>query len=175
MTSIDGSASGLIYPPRYTKWCACLYAWPATSTRNVTAASSIPLVHNHIISVFASETVRPNAADMVTITTIMFLSYSSYCETTVASSAYGMSHRDFAEAGSLAVAIPGYPAPVFFLRPTRESITSLFASKRVKAKYIITMTKMLSRQGISTDFFTGNQPEHSPSSSHTHAHMLSQN
>ena len=46
-----------------------------------------PFVRKHVISVLASDTVRPNAAHTTTITSIIFLSCSGDCETTPASSA----------------------------------------------------------------------------------------
>ena len=112
-TSMDRSAWWVTFPPRYTNSCVFLYTWPAASTLNVAVASSIPLVHKHMISVLASETVRPNAAHTVTITTIIFLSCSGDCETTPASLAYSMPHSDVAGAGSPAVVPPRPPAPIF--------------------------------------------------------------
>ena len=90
-----------------------LYTWPAASTLNVAVASGIPIVRKHMISVLASETVRPNAAHTVTITTIIFLTCSGDCEMTPASSAYSMPHSDVAGTGSPAVAPPCPPAPAF--------------------------------------------------------------
>ena len=46
-----------------------------------------PFARKHMISVLASDTVRPNAAHTTTITPIIFLSCSGDCETTPASSA----------------------------------------------------------------------------------------
>ena len=47
----------------------------------------IPFVRKHMISVLASDTVRPNAPHKPTITPIIFLGCSRDCETTPASSA----------------------------------------------------------------------------------------
>ena len=52
-------------------------------------ASGTPFVRKDMVSVLASDTVRPNAAHTttITITSIIFLGYSGYCKTTPASSA----------------------------------------------------------------------------------------
>ena len=84
-TSMDRSALWLTFPPRYTNTFVWLYTWPAASTLNMAVDSGIPFVGKHIISVLASDTVRPNAAHTTTITPIIFL--SCWCETTPASSA----------------------------------------------------------------------------------------
>ena len=47
----------------------------------------IPFARKHIISVLASDMVRPNAAHTTTITSIIFLNCSGDCETAPASSA----------------------------------------------------------------------------------------
>ena len=47
----------------------------------------LPFARKHVISVLASNTVRPNAAHTTTITPIIFLSCSGGCKTTSASSA----------------------------------------------------------------------------------------
>ena len=59
----------------------------ARCTLNVAVDSGIPFVRKPMISVLASDTVRPNAAHTTTITPIIFLSCSGDCETTLASSA----------------------------------------------------------------------------------------
>ena len=74
-------------PPRYTNSFVWLYTWPAASTLNVAVDSGIPFVRKHMISVLASDTVRPNTAHTTTITPIIFLNCSGDCETTPASSA----------------------------------------------------------------------------------------
>ena len=51
-------------PPRYMNSFVWLYTWPAASTLNVAVDSGIPLVRKHMISVLASDTVRPNAAHL---------------------------------------------------------------------------------------------------------------
>ena len=67
-----------------------------------------------LISVLASETVRPNVTHTAMITTIIFLSCSGDFETTPASSAYIMPHIDVSGAGSPAVVFPRSPAAAFF-------------------------------------------------------------
>ena len=54
---------------------------------NMAVGSVIPFVRKHMISVLASDTVKPNAAHTTTIMPIIFLSCSGDCETTPASSA----------------------------------------------------------------------------------------
>lgn len=49
------------------------YTLPAALTLNVAGALVISLVREHIFALLASETVRPNAAHTLTITTIIFL------------------------------------------------------------------------------------------------------
>ena len=64
----DGEFGVLVdMPPEVYEVMRFLYTWPAASTLNVVVASGIPLVRKHIISVLASETVRPNAVHTVTI------------------------------------------------------------------------------------------------------------
>lgn len=55
-----------------------------------------PLVRERIISALASEAVRPNPAHTATITTIIFLSCSSDCRTTVVLSVYSVPHSNVA-------------------------------------------------------------------------------
>ena len=62
---MDRSAWWLTFVSRHTKSCVSLYSWPAASTLKVETASDIPLVRKHMISVLASETVIPNAAQFV--------------------------------------------------------------------------------------------------------------
>ena len=78
-TSMDMSALCLMFPPRYTNSFVWLYTWPAAATLNMAVASGIPFVLEQMISVLASDT--------TTITPIIFLSFSSNCKTTLASSA----------------------------------------------------------------------------------------
>ena len=86
-TSIDRSALWLTFPPRYTNSFVWLYTWPAASTLNVTVDSGILFARKHMISVLASDTVRPDAAHTTTITPMIFLSCLGDCQTTPASSA----------------------------------------------------------------------------------------
>ena len=60
-TSMDRSALWLTFPPRYTNSFVWLCTWPAASTLNVAVNSDIPFARKHIISVLASDTMRPNA------------------------------------------------------------------------------------------------------------------
>ena len=87
LTSMDRSALWLTFPPRYTNSFVWLYTCPTASTLNVAVDSGIPFVRKHMISVLASDTVRPNAAHTITITPTISLSCSGDCETTPASSA----------------------------------------------------------------------------------------
>ena len=52
-----------------------------------------PLVYRHMLSVFASETVSPNAEHAVTITVIILSSPSDDRDTMPASSAYSIPHN----------------------------------------------------------------------------------
>ena len=87
LTSMDRSALWLTSPPRCTNLFVWLYIWPAASTLSLSVDSGIPFVRKHMISVLASNTVRPNATHKATITPTIFLSCSRDCETTPASSA----------------------------------------------------------------------------------------
>ena len=69
--------------------------------------SGIPFTRNkHMISVLASDTVRPNAAHTTTTTPIIFLGCSGDCETTPASSAQSMPQGSVARTDSPVVASP---------------------------------------------------------------------
>ena len=61
-----------------------LYTWPAASTLNMSMDSGIPFARKHIISVLASNAVRPDATHTTTITPIIFPKYSGDLETTPA-------------------------------------------------------------------------------------------
>ena len=98
---------------------------------NMVAGSGIPFVRKHIISVLASDTVRPNPAHTTMTIPILFLSVSGDCETIPVLSAYIMPQGDVARVGSLAAASPAPPAPVFFLRCVKASRTSLSTFKHV--------------------------------------------
>ena len=85
---LDGQVNIVVdVPPRYTNSFVWLYTWPAASTLNMAVDSGIPFVLKHMISVFAPDTVRPNAAHTTTITPIIFLGCSGDCKTTPTSSA----------------------------------------------------------------------------------------
>ena len=60
-TSMDRSGLWLTFPPTITNSFGWLYTWPAASTLNMAVDSGIPFVRKHIISVLASDTMRPNA------------------------------------------------------------------------------------------------------------------
>ena len=100
-TSVDRLVLWLTFANSFN-W---LYIWSAASTLNMTMASGIHFVRKHIISVLATNTVRPDALHMTTITPVIFLSCSGGCEAAPASSAY------VARDGSPAVATPRPPAP----------------------------------------------------------------
>ena len=85
--SMYKSALWLTFPRRYTNSRVWLYTWPVASTLNMAVDYGIPFAREHMISVLASNTVRPHAAHTTTITPIIFLSCSGDCETTPASSA----------------------------------------------------------------------------------------
>ena len=69
----------------------CLYTWLAALIVNDTFPP--PLVCRHMISVFASETVSPDAEHAVTITVIIFSSLSDDRDAMPASSAYSIPHN----------------------------------------------------------------------------------
>ena len=82
-TSMESSALWLTSAPRYTNsFVVWLYTLPAASTLNMAVDSGTPFARKHMISVLASDTVRPNAAHTTTINPIIFLSFSGDCETT---------------------------------------------------------------------------------------------
>ena len=56
---------------------------PAASTLNIAVDSGIPFMRKHMISVLVSDTLRRNTAHTITITPIIFLSFSSAFETTL--------------------------------------------------------------------------------------------
>ena len=84
-----------------------------------------------VISVLASDKVRPNATHTTTITSIIFLGCSGDCEMTQASSAQKMPQSDVSRIGSLLVPPPCPPAQFLFLRCTKASMMFLSALKRV--------------------------------------------
>ena len=86
---LDGQVGVVVDVPSEVYELVRLFVYLA-STLNAAVVSSIPLVRKHMISVLASETVKPNVAHTVTITTIIFLSCSGDCETTPASSSCSM-------------------------------------------------------------------------------------
>ena len=63
-------------PPEVYKLILWFYTWPAASPLNMAVDPGIRFVRKQIISVLASDTVKPNAAHTTTITPIIFLSYS---------------------------------------------------------------------------------------------------
>ena len=67
LTSIDRLALWLTFPTTYTNFFVWLYTWPASSMLNVAVDSGIPFVRKHMISILASDTVRSNAAQAITI------------------------------------------------------------------------------------------------------------
>lgn len=90
--NFDGQVGVMVdVPPEVSE---VVHTWPAASMLNVAAVSGNPLFRKHTISFLASETLRPNAAHAVTITTIIFLSCSGACKTSPVSSADSMSHTD---------------------------------------------------------------------------------
>ena len=126
-TLTDRSALWLTFPPRYTNsFVWLLYTWPAASTLNVAVDSSIPFGCKHMISVLASNTVRPNAAHTTTITPIIFFNCSSDCETTPASSVYSIPQNGVARTNSQKVASPRPPASLFFLSQVYQSVYDAF-------------------------------------------------
>ena len=90
-----------------------------------------PSCVKHMISLLASDTVRPNAAHTTTITPIIFQSCSVKFQATLASSSYSMPHSKVKRAGSPSVAPPRTPASVILLRCTRASMKPLSGLKRV--------------------------------------------
>ena len=65
------------------------------------------------------------------VTPIIFMSCAVKFQATLASSSYSMPHSKVKRAGSPSVAPPRPPAPILFLRCTRESVKSLSGLKRV--------------------------------------------
>ena len=84
---LDGQV-GIVVAPEVYELFLWAFTWPSPSTLNMAVDSSIPLVRKDILSVLASDTVRPNAAHTTTITLIILLliSFSGDFETTSASS-----------------------------------------------------------------------------------------
>ena len=77
--SMDTSASWLTFPPRYTH--SFVYTWPAASSLNMAVASATSFVRKLIISVLASDMVRPYS-HTTTTAPIIFLSWPGDWETT---------------------------------------------------------------------------------------------
>ena len=85
---LDGQVGIVVnVSPRYRNSFVWLYTLPAASTVNVEVDSGIPFARKHVISVLASDTVRPNATHTTAIIPIIFLSCSGDCKTTPTSSA----------------------------------------------------------------------------------------
>ena len=84
-TLVDNSALLLLmFPPSYASSFIWLYTWSAASTLNMAMDSpaSLSCANTYmLISVMASDTVRPNAAHTTTITPFIILGYSGDCET----------------------------------------------------------------------------------------------
>ena len=70
-TSMSGSPSWLTFSPRYTSSFFWFYTLAAASTLNMAVPSGIPFGLKQIISVLASDMVRPNGAHTATITPII--------------------------------------------------------------------------------------------------------
>ena len=87
LISMDRLALWLTFPPGCMNSSVWLYIWSAASTLNMAVDSGTCFVRQQMISVLASDTVRPNAAQTNTGTPVIFLSFSGDCETTPASSA----------------------------------------------------------------------------------------
>ena len=124
-TSMDRSALWLIFLPSYTN----SFVWLTVCTLNLAGDFGIPFVRKHMISVLASDTVRPNAAHTTTT------SPPSSLATQVVARRFR--HRqpkaksDVARAGSPVVPSPLPPTSVFPLKCTKVSMISLSALKRV--------------------------------------------
>ena len=66
---LDGQAAVMVdVPPDVYELVRLVLTWPAASTLNMVMASGIRFVHKHMISVFASDTVRLDAAHTTMIT-----------------------------------------------------------------------------------------------------------
>ena len=88
--NVDGQVGILLwltFLSRYTNSSVWLYTWPAVSRLNMVVTSGIAFVCKYMISLLASDTVRPNTAHTTSIMPTTFMSFSGNCETTTAPSA----------------------------------------------------------------------------------------
>ena len=94
------SASSEMRTPRYTDWCTWWYFWPAAaiSSAGRGGVGVSPGCYAFFgarvkrIFVFFSDTVKPNAPNISTITVIIFASLAGDLDTILASSAYSIPH-----------------------------------------------------------------------------------
>ena len=85
---LDGQVRVVVdVPPEVYEIVRLLVYLPGSLDAESESGIQHPLVRKHMISVLASETVRPNAAHTVTITSIIFVICSGNFETTPASPA----------------------------------------------------------------------------------------
>ena len=94
------SASSVMRPPRYTNWWTWWYFWPAPAISSAgrggvgvsPGCCAFSGVRIRRVSVFFSDTVKPNAPNTSTITVIILASPAGDLGTIPASSAYSTPH-----------------------------------------------------------------------------------
>ena len=149
-TLTERLALWLTFPPRYTNSFVWLYTWPAASTLNVAVDSGIPFARKHMISVLASDTVRPNAAH-----SSRSPPSSSSADRVISRRPCHRQRKACSKAASrgltLRQLLPPAPSPLFSSSGIpKASMMPLSALKRVEATFITAAKKMLNRRGAST-------------------------
>ena len=88
-----------------------------------------------MISILASDTVRPNAAHTTTITPIIFMSCAVKFQATLASSSYNMPHSKVKRAGSPSVAPPRPPSP-YYPSEVQQSVREVFVRLETRVGHV---------------------------------------
>ena len=175
------SASSVMRPPRYTNWWTWWYFWPAVAISSAgrggvgvsPGCCAFSGVRIRRVSVFFSDTVKPNAPNTSTITVIILASPAGDLDTIPASSAYSIPHAALrTRSSSVSSGSPPLPSS----RNTRLSRMVSSSLKRYSTTSITAAKKMLNSTGDSTHLcrspcVTSNHSESSPSSMRTLARI----
>ena len=171
------SASSATRPPRYTNWWTWLYFRPAAviSSAGIGGVGVSPGccafsgARIRRVSVFFSDTVKPNAPNTSTINIIILASPAGDLGTIPASSAYNIPHTAIRTRSS---SISSGPPLLLLSRNTRSSRMVSSSLKRRSTTSITAAKKMLNSNGDSTHpcrspCVTSNHSESSPLSIRT--------
>ena len=149
------SASLVMRPPRCTNWWAWWYFWPAAAISSAgrggvgvsPGCCAFSGARVRRVSVFYSDTVKPNAPNASTITVILLASPAGDLDTIPASSAYSIPYTALrTQSSSVSSGPPSLPSS----RNIRFSRMVLFSLKRCSTTSITAAKKMLNSNGYST-------------------------